>query len=48
MVARNASGEVIGGFNRRCQSDGVEVMEPSTILEGMNLAAERGWATVEI
>lgn len=48
MVARKASGKVIGGLNRKCRSDGVEIMEASTILEGLKLAAERGWITVKI
>lgn len=48
MVAQNSSGEVISGLNRRFQSNGVEVMKASTILEGMKLADERGWTIVEI
>lgn len=47
MIARDSRGENVGGPNRRNRIDGVEIMEASTILEGVRLATEKGWRKVE-
>lgn len=48
VVARNESGQVMGGVNWRTYRDNVEGLEANAILEGIKLAIKKGWQNIEV
>lgn len=47
-MARNATGQVMGGLNRRTYCSNIEGLEGQAILEDIKLAIEKGWQNLEV
>lgn len=48
VVARNNLGQVLSGLNRRLQGYNVADLKAYAILEGVELAIEKGWQRIEV
>lgn len=48
VVARNATGQVMEGLNRRTYCSNIEGLEGQAILEDIKLAIEKGWQNLEV